>query len=181
MQSNTKAYKMSSEQEIISGCIVNDRLSQKMLYENYKSHLYTVIYRTVGNFEEADDVLQESFVKIFRSMESYSGKGSLAGWMRTICIRTAYAKIKKRVSFDELTEAHENVSMEWVLDMDTDYLHQAIQALPNGFRMVFTMIEIEGYSHKEVANILSISEGTSKSQLSRAKKKLKESLINRWN
>jgi len=167
-----------SEAELITACLANDRLAQKNLYERYKRAMYTLAYRITNDFELANDALQEAFVKVFRNLDSFRGESTLGAWIKTIVIRTALSKVRREPSFEPLENHHYRQSVDWGHRIDTEYLEKAIQALPEGYRAVFVLIEVEGYSHKEVADMLGISVGTSKSQLFYAKKRLREMLEN---
>ncbi len=167
-----------TEAELVAACKRNDRTAQRELYDRYKKAMFTLAYRTTGDFAVAEDVLQEAFVKIFRNLKSFRAESTVGAWIKTIVVRTAYSKLRKKKLF---TESLENQHLEQQVDwghqkLDAEYLEQAIAALPEGYRMVFTLIEVEGYAHKEVAEMLDISVGTSKSQLFHAKKRLRESL-----
>lgn len=165
-----------TEADLISACLSNDRLAQKKLYDRYCNAMYTVAYRITGDFELANDVLQEAFIKIFRGLDKFRQESSLGAWIKTIVVRTALSKIKQRHTYEPLDNQHFEQSINWGHSLDVEYLEKAIQALPEGYRAVFVLIEIEGYSHKEVAELLNISVGTSKSQLFHAKKRLREAL-----
>ncbi|HMQ48113.1 MAG TPA: RNA polymerase sigma factor [Saprospiraceae bacterium] len=165
-----------TEADLISACLSNDRLAQKKLYDRYCNAMYTVAYRITGDFELANDVLQEAFIKIFRGLDKFRQESSLGAWIKTIVIRTALSKIKQRHTYEALDNQHYEQAVNWGHSLDVEYLEKAIQALPEGYRAVFVLIEIEGYSHKEVAELLNISVGTSKSQLFHAKKRLREAL-----
>lgn len=172
------AYAISSmtEAELIEGCLANDRLAQKRLYERYCQAMYTVAYRITSDFELANDVLQEAFVKIFRALPNFRRESTLGAWIKTIVVRTALSKIKSMPAFEPL-ELHQNEeAIDWGHRLDVEYLEKAIQDLPEGYRAAFVLIEVEGYSHKEAAAMLGISEGTSKSQLFHAKKRLRAAL-----
>lgn len=165
-----------TEAELIEGCLAQDRLAQKTLYDRYSQAMFTVAYRITNDFELAADVSQEGFLKVFTNMHQFRRESTLGAWIKTIVIRTALSKIKKRIQFEPLDATHLNDWVDWGTRMDTEYLEKAIQALPEGYRAVFVLVEIEGYAHKEVADMLNISVGTSKSQLFYAKKKLREAL-----
>jgi RNA polymerase sigma factor (sigma-70 family) len=166
------------EQNLINACLARDRLAQKTLYDRYKRAMYTLAYRITGNFETANEVLQDGFLQVFKSLDNFKGESTLGAWIKTIMIRTAYKQLKNKVLYGELPPQLENEKLDWGTSLDAEYLEKAIQNLPDGFRTIFTMIEIEGYTHRETAEILGISEGTSKSQLFYAKKKLREILSN---
>lgn len=165
-----------TEAELIKSCLANNRLAQKQLYDRYKRAMYTVAYRIMGEKELANDVLQEAFVKVFRGLAKFRQESTLGAWIKTIVVRTALSKIKKEKNFEELTEQHTEGMIDWGDFLQVEYLEKAIQSLPEGYRAVFVLIEVEGYAHKEVAKLLNISIGTSKSQLFYAKKRLRKIL-----
>lgn len=167
-----------SEAELITACLADDRLAQKKLYDRYKQAMYTLAYRITSDFELANDVLQEAFVKVFRNLDRFRGDSTLGAWIKTIVIRTALSKIRREPNFEPLENHHYPQSVDWGHRIDAEYLEKAIRSLPEGYRAVFVLIEVEGYSHKEVADMLGISVGTSKSQLFYAKKRLREMLEN---
>ncbi|MEM9847961.1 MAG: RNA polymerase sigma factor [Bacteroidota bacterium] len=165
-----------TEAELIEACLKQDRMAQKALYDRYKDAMFTVAYRMMGDFELAEDVLQEAFVKIFRALSKFRKESTLGAWIKTIVVRTALSKLKKKNFTEPLEDYHTEQHVTWGNHLDVEYLEKAIQALPDGYRAVFLLIEIEGYAHKEVAEMLGISVGTSKSQLFYAKKKLRAAL-----
>jgi RNA polymerase sigma factor (sigma-70 family) len=162
------------ENELIDACMQNNRFAQRTLYDRYKRAMYTLAYRLTGDFDEANDVLQDAFLDVFKNLSSFRKDASLGAWIKTIVARKAYKRFKK-VSFIDYSE---NIieTETWDETLNSEYLEKAILSLPEGFRTVFVMIEIEGFTHREVAELLSISEGTSKSQLFHAKKRLREML-----
>lgn len=166
------------EQQLISSCLKYDRLAQKALYDRYKRAMYTLAYRITGDFELASEALQDGFLQVFRGLNGFKGESTLGAWIKTIIVRAAYKRLKTNVLFEELPPQYQDEKIDWGNSLDAEYLEKAIQSLPEGFRTVFTLIEIEGYTHRETAEILSISEGTSKSQLFYAKKRLREILSN---
>ncbi|MGH1432880.1 MAG: RNA polymerase sigma factor [Lewinella sp.] len=166
-----------TESELIDACLDNDRLAQKELYDRYSRAMYTAAYRITSDFELANDVLQEAFVKIFRHLAGFRRESTLGAWIKTIVVRTALSRMRREIRMETLEDYHhKDQVVDWGHHLDADYLEKAIQALPAGYRSVFVMIEVEGYAHKEVAEMLGISVGTSKSQLFYAKKKLRKSL-----
>lgn len=167
-----------TEAELIKACLENNRFAQRTLYDRYKRAMYTLAYRLTSDFDEANDVLQDAFLDVFRKLENYRGEATLGAWIRAIVVRKAYRKLEKPKMWQLIEEIPEETSVDWGDAINAEYLEKAIQALPEGFRTVFVLIEVEGYTHKEVAEILSISEGTSKSQLFYAKKRLREMLKN---
>lgn len=166
-----------SETELVKACLANDRLAQKNLYYKYKKAMYSLCYRITGDFETANDVLQDAFVKIFRGLPSFRGESTLGAWIKTIVVRTAYSYLRKeKIFMEDLDNLSNPPKVDWGHYLDVEYLEKAILSLPEGYRMVFVLVEIEGFTHKDVASILGISEGTSKSQLFYSKKRLREIL-----
>lgn len=165
-----------TDSDLINACLRNDRSAQRILYDRYKRAMYTLAYRLTNDFDDANDVLQDTFLDVFRKLETFKGESTIGAWIRVILVRKAYKRLNKPKLWELHDEIPENGEVAWSNEIDGEYLEKAIFSLPEGFRMVFTLIEIEGYSHKEVANILGISEGTSKSQLFYSKKRLREIL-----
>lgn len=165
-----------TEAELINACLKQDRVAQKALYDRYKDAMFTTSYRMMGDFELAEDVLQEAFVKVFRGLSKFRKESTLGAWIKTIVVRTALSKLKKKKFTEPLEDYHADKYSDWTNHLDVEYLEKAIQSLPDGYRAVFLLIEVEGYAHKEVAEMLGISVGTSKSQLFYAKKKLRACL-----
>lgn len=163
-----------SETELIDGCRKHDPKFQRQLYDRYKNAMYSLAYRLVGDFEDAQDVLQEAFIEVFRNLDSFKGESTLGAWIKTILTRKAIKKFRSRIRFEKYEDLPENTLIEWETGMDVEMLEKALLSLPEGFRTVLVLYEIEGYKHAEIARMLEISEGTSKSQLFYAKKKLKE-------
>lgn len=165
-----------TEAELIQACLANDRLAQKQLYDRYCKAMYTVAYRITGDFEAANDVLQDAFIKIFSHLANFRQEATLGSWIKTIVVRTALSRLRKPVREESLDANYKEEGVDWGHSLDVEYLEKAIQSLPDGYRTVFCLIEVEGYGHKEVAEMLNISEGTSKSQLFYAKKRLRNIL-----
>ncbi|MFM8362456.1 MAG: RNA polymerase sigma factor [Haliscomenobacter sp.] len=171
------AYPLSmTESELIQACLREDRLAQRALYERYNQAMYTLAYRITGDFELANDVLQEAFVKVFQHLAHFRRESTLGAWIKTIVLRTAISKVKRQQVFDPEEAIPADYALDWGDFIEAEYLQQAINSLPPGYRTVFVLIEVEGYSHQEVADLLGISTGTSKSQLFYAKKRLRETL-----
>lgn len=162
-----------SERDLISGCIDGNRRMQEELYRRFSPRMYAVCLRYAGSSEEAEDILQEGFIKIFKKLDSFRSEGSFEGWIRRIFVNTAIEHFRRKRYLQPVTEREEN-TIEGkgisVLDnlAEKDILDLVRQLSP-GYRTVFNMYVVEGYTHKEIGDILGISEGTSKSQLSRAK------------
>ena len=173
---------MLSEEEILQGCIKNDPRSQKLLYEKYSRGLMGVCMRFTGNRDEAEDVLQEGFVKIFVNIGNYQAKSSLIAWMRRILINTAitmYHKNQKHRHHYDVDDFKEKTvaDTEWDgAEYTREELFGIIKELPAGYKMVFNLYAIEGYKHKEIADLMKIDINTSKSQYSRAKKHIQVKL-----
>lgn len=168
---------MSLEQ-LIEQCKNNDAKAQSQIYKLYASKLFSLSLKYSRNHAEAEDNLQDSFLTIFKKIEQYQNKGSLEGWMKRITINTALQRYRSAGVFDIVSEEQiEDVSVE--IDNDTigiDYLLQIIQELPDRYRLVFNLYALDDYSHKDIADMLDISIGTSKSNLARARLILKEKI-----
>ena len=161
------------EIDLIDGCMRGDRRMQEELYRRFSPRMYAVCLRYAGNAEEAEDILQEGFVKVFKKLDSFRREGSFEGWVRRIFVNTAIEHFRRKRYLMPVTEKEENTiegKYTSVLDelAEKDIL-ALVQELSPGYRTVFNMYVVEGYTHKEIADMLGISEGTSKSQLSRAK------------
>lgn len=172
-----------SENDLITGAIQGDSGMQKLLYDRFAGKMYGVCLRYSNQVEDANDILQEGFIKVFRNLPKYRGEGSFEGWVRRIFVNTAIEHYRKRSKTFQVTEAQENTVEDQSLDA-LDNLAQKdlvnlINQLSPGYKMVFNMHVIEGYSHKEIAAELGITEGTSKSQLARAKGVLKSMIRER--
>ncbi|MGM0532256.1 MAG: RNA polymerase sigma factor [Bacteroidota bacterium] len=176
---------LSKLNDIVKACLKGDSKAQAQLYKQYAGRLYTLCLRYTNNEDEAKDILQESFIKIFEKLRQYKSKGSLEGWMRKIVVNTALEKIRKESRFvlveDEAMVENDKYKYEHVLeDIGRNELLEMIQELSVQYRMVFNLYAIEGYSHKEISKKLNISEGTSKSNLSRARELLKSKIETRY-
>jgi len=150
-----------------------NRRMQEELYKRFSPRMYAVCLRYAGNAEEAEDILQEGFIKVFKKLNSFRSEGSFEGWVRRVFVNTAIEHFRKKRYLQPVTEKEENTiegKYFSVLDelAEKDIL-ALVQELSPGYRTVFNMYVVEGYTHKEIADMLEISEGTSKSQLSRAK------------
>lgn len=169
-----------SESELIEGCRNQKARYQHALYNQYKSWLFGMCLRYSANRADAEDVLQEGFVKIYRNIAQYNNKGSFEGWMCRIMINTAININKKWMSkavFDQDVHFEKEVDFNVVQQLSAKDLMRVVQELPTGYRTVFNLYVIDGYSHKEIGEMLGVSEGTSKSQLARGKKMLQEKVM----
>lgn len=166
-----------TEEELVAACRRQERRAQKELYDRYSRAMYTACYRICGDFESANDALQEGFLKVFQKLETFRGDSTVGAWMKVVIVRTALNKLRSRKVTEELPLNFADEELDWgATALDTEYLEKAIARLPDGYRAVFVLVEVEGYKHQEVADMLNISVGTSKSQLFYAKKKLREYL-----
>ncbi len=170
-------------EELIQRCKQNDREAQATLYELYKNQLFSLSLKYCRNFSDAEDNLQDSFISIFTKINNYKSSGSFEGWMKRITINKAIDKYRKTGQVD--SELNENMSVATSLSKEEitsinhyslDQILAMIQDLPDRYRLVFNLYELDGFSHKEIAKLLGISEGTSKSNYHRAKKILKEKI-----
>jgi RNA polymerase sigma-70 factor (ECF subfamily) len=162
---------------LLQGCLQNDRQAQRALYDRYKDAMYTILFRLLNEEEEAADALQEAFIEVFRSLQNFKFQSSLGAWIKTIVIRAGLARQQKGFFFEPLDDrAAYPQPVEWDEHLTGEYLDKAIRKLPEGYRNVFLLVEVEGYTHREVAALLQIAEGTSKSQLFQAKKLLQRLL-----
>lgn len=169
-----------SEADLIKGCIEGNSKMQEFLYKRFSSKMYGVCLRYSGNIDDANDLLQEGFIKVFKNLNKFRGEGSFEGWIRRIFVNTSIEHFRKKIKLYNVTEVQENTIEDTDLTALDNMAEKDIIALVNelspGYKTVFNMHVIEGYSHKEIADILGITEGTSKSQLARAKGVLKKSL-----
>jgi len=170
-----------TEESLIKECASGNVLAQKTFYEKFAGKMMGVCLRYARNSDEAEDVLQDAFIKIFNKIPEYVKKGSLEGWVRRIVVNTALDSYRKNKKHQKDVEAG---SVDYLLEQK-NYIVEELNAqdllviinnLPEGYRMVFNLFAIEGYSHKEIAERLGITESTSKSQYSRAKKVLRDIL-----
>jgi RNA polymerase sigma-70 factor (ECF subfamily) len=171
-----------SEQEIIEGCKKGKASSQEKLYQLYSRRMMAVCVRYTRSRFEAEDIFHDAFVKVFKSLNNYNG-GSFEGWMRRIFVNTAINHYHKNRKYQEQLDysAIEEVAPseeDIVSNIAGKELLLLIDQLPEGYKLVFNLYEVEGYTHREIGEILGIAEGTSKSQLAKAKMQLKKILLN---
>ncbi len=174
---------MQSDEDIIRRSIKRDRHAQRELYERYADRLLGVCNRYATNLAEAEDIMQEGFIKVFFHLHEYSGSGSLFNWMRKIMINTAITYYHRNLKYRYHREIETMYEAPYTVDTQkSDYtrdeLLQVIHNLPTGYRVIFNLYAIEGYKHKEIAEMLNIDVNTSKSQYSRARKMLRKKLEN---
>ena len=171
-----------TEQAIITGCLYNDAIAQRELYNRYSPKMLSVCYRFAQNREDAEDMLQEGFIKVFTQIHSFQNKGAFEGWIRRIIVHTCINFLKKYKKFNDNVELNEagyiQVKEETVPSlMQAKQVVECIRLLPVGYRTVLNLYAIEGYSHKEIGMMLDIEESTSRSQYTRAKSMLENVLI----
>ncbi|UPT71619.1 MAG: sigma-70 family RNA polymerase sigma factor [Flavobacterium sp. JAD_PAG50586_2] len=168
-------------EEIIKGCKNNNLVHQKALYTLYEKKLFNLSLKYCTSFSDAEDNLHDSFIEIFSSISTYKGIGSFEGWMKKITINKAISKFKSSIQLDSLDSKIYAVSDTEIEinpgEIDLGILLKMIQNLPNQYRLVFNLYELDDHSHKEIAHMLNISEGTSKSNLHKAKVILKEKIL----
>lgn len=163
--------------QLITACKRNDAKAQKQLYEKYDARFFAVCKRYFVNIQEAEDALVKGFLKIFQQINSYSGEGNFEGWMHRIIVNECLMELRRKKAIFLNIDDHLNYSLAPEKIDDEGKILQLLNYLPEGCKVVFTLYVIEGYKHKEIADLLNISEGTSKSQLNLAKTKLKELLV----
>ncbi len=170
-----------TDKELVEGCIREDRKYQKILWNIYSAKLMSLCLRYCKNQEEAEDALMEAFVRIYDKMESFRYQSSLETWMRRIAVNISINKLRaqkdiwKEISESEYELGYTDLGME---QLEAKQILQLIEKLPVGYRTVFNLYVVEGYSHKEIAEMMAIDEGTSRSQLAKARKTLQEMLVN---
>ncbi len=171
----------TSDSELIKGCMKGDRKAQNQLYQKYKANLFGVCLRYSNSRVEAEDMLQEGFIKIFSDLYQYKPIGPLGGWMRRVVINVALQHIRKNKKF-RIFENHEQVVAAYEPDLEIfknnreEAILKMVQKLPDGYRIIFNLFVIEEFSHREIAEKLGISVSTSKSQYSRARAALRSML-----
>ena len=173
-----------TEEVLLQGCIKNDASAQQELYQRCSPKMLSVCYRYAKNREDAEDMLQEGFIKVFLQIKSYEGRGSFEGWIRRIMVHTCINHLKKHKKFQDnldLIHAHGMPTRAEAIPsiVQAKQVSECIRQLPVGYRTVLNLYAIEGYSHREIAQILDIEESTSRSQYTRAKNLLENILIQR--
>ena len=166
-------------EELILNCKKHDAKAQEILYKTYSATLFSVCLKYSRNYPEAEDNLQDTFLTIFSRIEQFEGKGSFEGWMKRIAVNTVLQKYRKQKVFNLSNEEQIEESLDIEIEdrgVPLDFLLKIIQELPDRYRLVFTMYVMDDYPHKEISDLLGISEGTSKSNLSRARKILKNKI-----
>jgi len=171
-----------TEEAILQGCLKNNAAAQKALYLNYNAKMLVVCYRYAHNREDAEDMLQEGFIKVFSQIHTFEGRGALEGWIRRIIVHTCINNLKKNKRFNESVDLIHATTLQ-VREESIPSIIQAkevvecIRMLPIGYRTVLNLYAVEGYSHKEISHMLDIEESTSRSQYTRAKSMLEDILV----
>ena len=171
-----------TEEFMLNGCRTNNAASQEALYSRFSPRMLGVCYRFAKNREDAEDMLQEGFIKVFSQIHQYRNEGALEGWIRRIVVHTCINVLKKNKKFSDSVDItyasgigirEENIPSI----MQAKEVVECIRLLPMGYRTVLNLYAIEGYSHKEIGNMLDIEESTSRSQYTRAKAMLEDVLV----
>jgi RNA polymerase sigma factor (sigma-70 family) len=173
-----------TEEQMLMGCIRNNAAAQEFLYDRFSPKMLGVCYRFAKNREDAEDMLQEGFIKIFGQIQFYRGEGSLEGWIRRIIVHNSINILKKNKKFSDTVDLVYANSLHTREDYVPSILQakeivECIRSLPLGYRTVLNLYALEGYSHKEIGILLEIGESTSRSQYTRAKAMLEEILVGR--
>ena len=173
---------MMDEQNIIGGCIRQNREAQQMLWRRYSAFLLGICLRYASDRQEAEDILQDVMLNVYSNISDYSGTGSFKGWLRKVAVNSAITHYHKNLKYKHHVDIDDYVSAETGIDSfeenfySAEELYRVLNELPPGYRMVFNMYTIEGYKHREIAEMLNIDVNTSKSQYSRAKAMLRKKL-----
>lgn len=170
-----------SEKELVNSCLKQDRTAQRVLYDRFANQMMALCVRYAGNQSEAQDMLQEGFIKVFEKLEQFRGDGPLGGWIRRVMVNEAliYLRKQKKHAYVDNIDDDVPIAGDFQDGLDvlaTEDLLRLIAQLPDGYRTVFNLYAVEGYSHKEIAEQLGISENTSKTQFHKAKLHLRKQL-----
>jgi RNA polymerase sigma factor (sigma-70 family) len=184
---NVEAAFKNLHQDLIDGCKVGDQKAQFQIYKLYYKAMYNTSLRIVSDTMEAEDIMQESFLSAFEKIDTYSGTVSFGAWLKKIVINRSLDALSRRKAIFEDIETHvgikdnssEDKDQKEEIDVRVEEVKQAIEKLPDGYRIILSLYLLEGYDHDEIADILSITSSTSRSQLSRAKQKLLSELKNK--
>ena len=176
---------MKDQNLLIQGCIDGDRKCQQKLYESFYGKMMVVCLRYAKDRDEALDVFQEAFIKVFKNLSRYGNTGSFEGWVRRIMVNTAIDHIRKNKKLKEMVELNDDLMGTEMEEESEDLLDKisfqdllnCVQDLSPAYRSVFNMYVVDGFSHREIAEKLDISEGTSKSNLSKAKMNLRKIML----
>ncbi len=171
-----------SDSDIITGCINGDRKFQKALYEKFSGKMFAVCMRYAGEYTKAEDLMQDGFIKVYRNIEKFRGEGSFEGWIRRIVVNACIEHFRKKTTLYAIQEtdvkSYEYYDHNALESLKQEDIMKMVSELSNGYRTVFNLYVVEGYTHREIGEMLNISEGTSKSQLSRARFLLQQKIAN---
>ncbi len=174
---------ITDEQKLIAGCIEGKSWAQRAIYDRFAATMMSVCVRYVTDRDTAQDILQDGFIKLFSKIDTYSGTGAFGGWARRIFVTTAleYLRhndaLKQSANIDDIENYIENYDETAIQKMSTDDIMECISSLADGYRTIFNLYAIEGYNHAEIADMLGISEATSRSQFMRARKILQQKIL----
>ena len=182
---NVEAAFKNLHQDLIDGCKTGDQKAQFQIYKLYYKAMYNTSLRIVNDTMEAEDIMQESFLSAFEKIDTYSGTVSFGAWLKKIVINRSLDSLSRRKAIFEDIETHigikdtssDEMARKEDIDIRVEEVKQAIEKLPDGYRIILSLYLLEGYDHDEIAEILSITSSTSRSQLSRAKQKLLSEII----
>jgi RNA polymerase sigma-70 factor (ECF subfamily) len=169
-----------TEEQLVERCLNGERKAQRQLFERFSGKMMAACLRYAGNRADAEDCMIQGFEKVFRALPMFQQLGSLEGWIRRIMVREALTMVRKKtLLFAETSEEVENQGQwpDWASELEASELMALVQGLPEGYRLVFNLYAIEGYSHEEIADMLAISAVTSRSQLSRARALLQKQIV----
>ncbi len=173
----SKVIKINNTKELIELSLLKNRKAQKQLFDRYAPKMLGLCSYYVKDIQKAEEVMLSGFFKVFTKLDQYSNKGSFEGWIRKIMVYESISFLRKKkelIFTDKIEHFEKNIENEIELNIDAEELHNYIDRLPENCKIVFNMFVIEGYKHTEIAAILKVSTGTSKTQLHRARKSLKE-------
>ncbi len=168
-----------NEKQLIKKATSGNRDAQERLYKKHAPKMLSVCRQYIKDIHFAEDVMVQGFLKMFNKLDTFKFEGSFEGWLRRIMIRESISYLRKQqfvVYDDEVYEKNQSEEISQSTDLDTEHIQQLIDALPQGYKMVFVLYTVEGYKHKEIAEMLSITESTSKTQLLKARKLLQDQL-----
>jgi RNA polymerase sigma-70 factor (ECF subfamily) len=175
--STSPLHLLPEEQLLLSGCLAQDSQAQYRLYQQYKTVMFSSALRILSDRALAQDALQEAFIEVFQGLAGFRQQSTLGAWIKTIVVRRALLTLRREHRMEVYDQdRHPEPSVAWHDNLTGEALDKAIAELPAGYRAVFCLVEVEGYAHGEVAGLLGISEGTSKSQLYHAKRLLQRKL-----
>jgi len=174
--------KIDFQRNLVEKCIKGERTAQYNLYRMYSKGMYNVCLRMLNDSMEAEDVLQESFVDVYRKLHTFKYESTPGAWIKRIVVNNCISRLRKnKLQIEEIEEGRYVVAEEGEsrdLSYEVHQIKKAMSALPEGYRAIFSLYAVEGYDHSEIGQIMNISESTSKSQYSRAKKKIRELMSN---